>query len=457
MVSAIRKEIIACLFVVSIGIFALPASTRAGVEITCDSITGTETSDILELKKAKCDEEIKQHEAMVKQKTQEATSLKRDLDIIANNVAKTKAEIKSRDIKITSLGKEIDKKSATIDTLDGKMGKMRDSAAELIRRSNELESSSLVEVILDSKNLSEFYADIGSFDSIQEQLDKTFVQMKEVKGLTEKEKADLKVKTEKERYAKNLQDIEKKKLEVQQGEQKRILDVTKGEEQKYRVLLIEKQQIAEKIRNTILKITGGGELKFFEALKYTRVAEQAIGIRSAFILAILTQETGIDGVIGANLGKCFYNTSRNNPSGTVMKDDQKPAFLALLQQIGKDPNTTPVSCPIKRDGQYGGALGPSQFMPNTWMLYKSRVESITKAPPASPFNNLDAFTGTALYLSDAMVGCENIYRTQYSRESCAAAKYYAGGKWRNYMNGYGARVANRAVEFQKDIDILDAQ
>ena len=108
-------------------------------------------------------------------------------------------------------------------------------------------------------------------------------------------------------------------------------------------------------------------------------------------------------------------------------------------------------------------MGPSQFMPTTWWDigkqtgYKMRVEEVTGIAPASPFDNLSAFTGTALYLSDGLAGCRATYPTQYNQEACAAAKYYAGGNWKKYMKSYGKQVANRAEEFQKDIDILDAQ
>jgi hypothetical protein len=102
-------------------------------------------------------------------------------------------------------------------------------------------------------------------------------------------------------------------------------------------------------------------------------------------------------------------------------------------------------------------------MPRTWWDveketgYKRRVEKVTGSPVASPFDNLDAFTATALYLNDALEGCEAIYKTQTSRESCAAAKYYSGANWRKHMKGYGASVASRAAEFQKDIDMIDSQ
>ncbi len=101
-------------------------------------------------------------------------------------------------------------------------------------------------------------------------------------------------------------------------------------------------------------------------------------------------------------------------------------------------------------------MGPAQFIPSTWNLYDEKISGITGNDPASPWNNGDAFMGTALYLKDAMRGCEGIYSKQIDRERCAAAKYYAGGRWRSHLWGYGDRVATKAQQFQNDIDILDS-
>lgn len=123
-----------------------------------------------------------------------------------------------------------------------------------------------------------------------------------------------------------------------------------------------------------------------------------------------------------------------------------------------DPDKTPVSCPISSDGAYGGAMGPAQFMPTTWQLYDDKISGITGNKPASPFNNADAFTGTALLLKDNLTGCKSIYKTIFSQENCAAAKYYAGGYWKSYMSvgRYGYRVAQRSDDFADEIAILNA-
>jgi len=221
-------------------------------------------------------------------------------------------------------------------------------------------------------------------------------KLKYLKKQEESQKKDLAEKQNKERGMKSLQEIEQRKLDLSEAEKNRILKETKGEEIKYTAILVEKQALVNKITNMMLKITGAGELKFIDALRLVRVAEQAIGIRSAFVLAVLTQESGLNGAIGAHLGECFYNTPWKNSSGTVMSNAQKTSFLALLSEIGNknpygSPEKTPVSCPISKDGDYGGAMGPGQFMPKTWWDketgtgFKYRIEKVTGNVPASPF------------------------------------------------------------------------
>ena len=451
---ALKIAVVICLLFSTQAVFAL--------DVACDGINENDSPEILDAKYKKCQEEIKQHQQLIQQKENEAVGLQRDLKIIAAKVSKAQSEIKARDITILNTEREIDKKNDSIDTLETKIDNIISSTAELIRKTQDLESATLPEIILNDQDISDFLSDLSSFESIEASLKSTLDEIKNLKSSEEAAKKELSDKQESERSLKSIQEIEKRKLDLKQSEQSKILKETKGEETKYKAIVTEKTALVNKIRNMILKITGGGELTFEAALRLVRVAEDAIGIRAAFVLAILTQESGMDGAIGANQGKCYYN-SPNGSYGTVMSNTQKPSYLALLAQLGKDPDKTPVSCPITSAGPYGGAMGPSQFMPKTWWDrdsqtgYKKRVEKVTGSVNASPFNNLDAFTATALYLSDALEGCEKIYSVKHNQEMCAAAKYYAGNNWKKQMNGYGAKVAARTDEFQKDIDVLDSQ
>ncbi len=431
--------------------------------LSCDVGAANETPDTLQARLKVCQAEIEQSQAQIDAKGREATSLQRDIAVLDFRIKKAKLEIKQRNLNIVSLESDIKAKNTTISNLGEKIDRLHVYLSELLRKTHENDTISVTEAMLSGARLSDMFADGGAFNSVQDKIDETLGQVRDARTETEKSKKIVEAKKQQEAEAKQVQVLEQQKATLLESQKNTTLKVTKGQEAVYKKVLSDKQKVVAEIKNRMLKFTGGSQLKFGDALVLVRVAESKIGIRAAFVLAVLTQESGMNGVIGGNLGKCFYNTSWSNKAGTVMSAAQVPSFLALMSAIGKDPNSTPVSCPISRDGQYGGAMGPAQFMPTTWWDVgaetgvQQRVGAITGNVPASPFNNEDAFTATAIYLNDGLQGCKASYSSQYQQESCAAAKYYAGGNWKKHMNGYGASVASRAASFQKDIDILDSQ
>lgn len=444
-----------------ISLLLIPGAVRAtecSIEIP-DDISESE----LESRLLQCEIEIQEQQVFLKEKQREKTSIERDLDIIDYQIRQNQFEIRKRTLSLQKIGGDIAYTQSEIEALDAKVVRMKDSAGELIRRTNELDDHSVIEVLLGDGNIADFFENIGSINFIQSSLHSTLEEMRKAREEREKNIGILEKKQTEEEQVKRIQEIEKAKKQARENEQKRLLTLTAKEEQKYLAEVQERQKVAAQIKNRILKLTGGGELTFGEALRLAYIPQAQIGVRAAFSLAVLTQESAWDGKIGGHLGSCFYNTPFNNNAGTVMSASQKASFLYLMEQIGLDPDSTPVSCPIPSDGSYGGAMGPAQFMPRTWWDietqtgYARRVASLTGSSFANPFDNLDAFTANALYLSDALDYCSDIYSGQWDQESCAAARYYAGGNWRNHKSGYGRSVANRAVDFQEDIDFLDAQ
>jgi membrane-bound lytic murein transglycosylase B len=123
-----------------------------------------------------------------------------------------------------------------------------------------------------------------------------------------------------------------------------------------------------------------------------------------------------------------------------------------------------------RGGQpvgWGGAMGPSQFIPSTWAAYGGIVntgsgwvynqasDAIRRindgTGPANPWNNQDAFLATALLLRD------NGANGTFAGDRLAALRYYAGwGGASNPANAfYGDQVMNRKAKFVGQIRVLE--
>ena len=96
-------------------------------------------------------------------------------------------------------------------------------------------------------------------------------------------------------------------------------------------------------------------------------------------------------------------------------------------------------------------MGPAQFIPSTWVLYKDRIAKMTGQNPPNPWSPRTAVFATAILMMDngADAGTK-------ASERLAALRYLAG--WKNASKAayafYGDDVMDLAAKFQSQIDIL---
>ncbi len=438
--------------------------------VTCDdSNLNGKTDQQLQAILDACDKEISAQKVILENTQKQSSALEAGIADLTYNINKTQLDIKAKTAKIKQLGDSVVQKAQYIAELSERMQNIRDSIGKMIRDTYASDNASLVDVLLSSKDLSGFFQDVDDYASINVKLQQLTEELTGVKKTSETEKKDLETKKAQQEKLKFEQEQAKKQAENLKKEKQNILAFSKGQESLYKKAIADKQKLQNQIKNRLFRTVGGNELTFGEALKLIQPFESTIGVNAALVLAILTQESSINGLIGKNIGKCYYNQSAKNSANSVMSPSQIPSFLAIMSEIGLNPNTTPVSCPIYSDGAYGGAMGPAQFMPSTWWNintqsgYKNRVGSIIGSMLPSPFNNQEAFVGTALYLKDAQTICKTAFSRQSDLWACSASKYYGGlslkgSRLSSYMYGtygYGHQVAVRAAQFQKDIDTLN--
>jgi len=393
--------------------------------------------------------EIKMWQEELRQKQGESASFQRDVDILNAKIKEAQAQIKARNIEIDRLGREISNRLSNIDLLDEKFGKGKESLSQLIRRTNEINSFSLVEIMLSSEDLSGFLVDLDDFDAVNKALNISFAEMRETRQQLEVEKEKLSQKRSAETDIKKANESEKRKIEQNEAERKALLEASRSQERSYEQVILDREKKAAQIRATLFALRDTAAIPFGDALKYAEAAQKKTGVRPAFVLAILTQESNL----GANIGTCNrpqdlkkWRDIMPGPDdiakGWSKRNDQA-AYLRITGALGLDPDSMPLSCPWGNG--WGGAMGPSQFIPTTWEMYQSKIAAALGRTTANPWNPEDAIMASSIYLSE--LGASG---GGYTAERTAALRYYAGGNWNDPKNAfYGDQVMGHTTRIQE--------
>jgi len=396
------------------------------------------------------EKQIAEYENLVVTTQQEKAALQRKINELKSKAEKINLQIKSTNLNLQYLEVRIDETTTSVIQTTEKINNIKNNLANLLQYFSQLNQTSPLEILLSSKTISEFFDYSNALYSLQEKILENIEQLEELKITLNNQNQELMSDKEETQKLLAMQMLQKQELESTKKEQSYLLEVTQGNEVKYQQMLSASKEKATEIKNRIYQLIGvKTQVTFGEALEIANWVGSRTGIRPAFLLAILTQESNL----GQNVGTC------NRPGDPAYKSwravmkpgrDQAP-FLQICQELGLDPDTTPVSCPMYQGGQqvgWGGAMGPAQFIPSTWMVYKDQVSQITGNHPANPWDIRDSFVAAALYL--AKWGA-----TQQTREAeWRAAMIYFSGSTNTKYRFYGDSVMAIADKYEQDISYL---
>lgn len=436
----------------------MTAAESASAVATCVDASSINQNDKVALQAAldACNKQIDAQNELLKRQQRKSVTYESTIQVLGTKINKAQLTIKAHDITISKLKSDIVQKATTINELEEKIESEKSSIGQLLRKTNEIDQSSLAEVVLSQKNLSDFFIDIDSFESIKLALRDSLDAITAAKGMTEEEKASLEDKKIKEADARAAADAEKRTVQKNQQTEKELLSISKNKEAEFQKVLAEQKKKAAAISAAIFALRDTKGIQFGDALRYAQSASQKTGVRPAFLLAILQQETNL----GQNQGSCYLkNTSTGEGvgvrTGTVFKNVMKPTrdvtpFLTITSELGIDPLNTLVSCP--QSIGWGGAMGPSQFIPSTWMIIRGKVAEALGKTQTNPWNPQDAFMASAFYLKDLGAG-----NGGYTAERNAACKYFSGSSCSksSFVAQYGDSVITRATNIQENmIDVI---
>ncbi len=397
-------------------------------------------------------------------------SLQNDINILDAQIKKAQLQLKATQVQISALQNNISIHNSAISTLTGKLSSEQQSLAQIIRKTNEIDNYSLVELVMSSEDVSSFFGDLDSFSSLKQELGASYDQTADTRTQKEIEKQQLEDQHTQQVALEQEERLEQQQIKDAQAKKQALLSSTKKQESNYQSVLTIQQQTAAQIRAELFALAGGsGQISLPAAIALAKQAGSAVGVRPALVLGILKQETNI----GANVGVAGSWVTEMSPTRDI------PVFKVVMATLGLDPNTVKVS---KAQGNgWGGAMGPAQFIPSTWACYagyintttgscgkgtdgtyagpwaysaaKDRIAKAAGHPntPSNPWNNLDAFTATAMLMADNGATAKT-----FQAERLAALRYYAG--WGGATNPayafYGDGVMGFAAQFQSDIDTL---
>lgn len=348
---------------------------------------------------------------------------------LENEIARLNAEIKQVQLEIRALDLSIGKTTDEIQETEGQisdtsqqMAKHRNALAQYIKLAYENDQRSLTEILLNNESISDFFNELNNLSATQDNLQLTIKDMKELKTQLETHQNQLEEQQTELERAKRLQDIEKRSLDSTKAGQNKLLKDTKGQESKFQELVKKSQKDIEAIRSQITYLEQNG-VSAEDAVKYGHLAAIGAGIRPEYLLA----ELELESATGSNVGKCLIVDSTSGATRRVTNGQiyskgihptrDLPLFLSITAELGRDPFQTPISC----GSSWGGAMGPAQFIPSTWMGYREEVARLTGHNPASPWSIEDAFVAAAAKLSK-----DGANTKTSAGEIAASRRYYCG-------------------------------
>ncbi len=421
-------------------------------ETPCPGMSGTDCRKLLEDCAQFYEEESKRIEQDLTKTEKEKKNLQSQLSTLNNKIKNLEYQIKQGNLMIKDLTIQIAETMSSIDKISLKINESQTQLTNILRTIYEEDKKQSLEILLEG-NLSDFFDNLVYLERLNSRVSEILASTKNLKNYLEKQKQ--KIDEEKDSVEKmvRIQSLQKQESETIKNEREKLLKLTKEEYQKQ---LKEKEETVKRvsaIRARIFELIGVPKAPTFgEAYEMAKYVSSITGVRPAFLLAVLTQESNL----GKNVGQC-YLTNINTGAGKRIKDNavvsrvmsptrDVPYFLDITNKLGRDYSFTPVSCPMSYG--WGGAMGPAQFIPSTWIKYENRISAIT-GKLSDPWNIKDAFIAAGLYLAD--------YGASAKTENAEwkAAMIYFSGTTNTTYRFYGNSVISLARQYQKDINELE--
>ena len=419
----------------------------------CPNMSSAECKALLQRCSDYYDEQSAQISQDITKTSAQKNTLANQIATLKKKISNLEAQISQSNIMVKDLNVQISDTQVSIDNTVKDIESSQNQIANILRSIYEEDQKPSFIILLEG-SLSDFFSNLAYLEGLNSKVSNLLDSTKNLKTYLEGQQEKMSDNVDQLQKTIVLQGLQKKENEQAKKEQDQYLKLTEAQ---YQQQLADKKEIESKkakIQSMLFSLAGTSDTEapsFGEAIEIAKSVGNMVGIRPAFLLAIISQESAI----GRNVGQCMLTDSTTGAgkkisTGAAIIRVMKPTrdvspFIQITTALGRDPYNTPVSCwiPAYVSGQpygWGGAMGPAQFIASTWNLFADRLK-VLLGKTADPWKIKDSFTASALYLADLGATAKT-----NTAENKAAAKYYGSS------GSYNASVMNRASCIQTFID-----
>lgn len=372
-------------------------------------------------------------------------TLEDELEYLEGEIVASEEELTATIAQITGVQNELASTREYIQQLEQQVRDQKKLMKEYVNVLYTQPDVSLVKLFLSNQNLSDTLRSVEQASAVQETIGETIISIEAKEQEIIQETQHLFDKEEELVSLRKLQEDQRNLLAQTQEEKEVLLAETKGDQDEYERLLASSFEEQSELLSTIRLLGGGGRagaLSLEEAYDLASVNAARLGnkIRPEFLVGVMKIESGL----GGNVGGFYYKdalsgcAAREGNTTRLNFAREEQAFEGLVRRLGL-PLTQPVSgCPFPKYIGTGGAMGPAQVMPATWLGYEPRLQQM-KGGEVNPWDVEDAMLAMGMILL-GKVGDQNIAGNE-ALERRAAMCYVGGCK----HGWYADRVMNEAA------------
>ncbi len=352
--------------------------------------------------------------------------LQSDLANISSTLSATQASIARVSRLVQEAESSIQSKEQEIQNLEQQAILDRHLLRSLLQELYYSNNLPLVEVMLGEDDVTKVLDTNDNLFSTQEKIQQLIGEMSEAKEQIANEKVSLEERKDDHETLLSVQNKQKQGLVLEKNEVAEDLE--------------DQATVVSKLQSELNELQGDLQVLTGKSYSASNIKEAIsfasgkTGVPKGFLYGMLKVETNL----GKNVGGCTYAQVESGAEANYKKGKlstrawntfltRRKTFKTITDELDLDYKKQKVSCNPSGYAGTGGAMGVAQFMPDTWLGYKSRVASVTGNNPPSPWNLTDGVTAMALKLKQTP-GVTNGDTSALKRATCS----YLGTCWEGY-------------------------